>query len=613
MIGYLAGISGFLIFSFIYFFQTNKDLFKISGKTAEFFQKDSDKENPLNTALSHEDRWLAMNKSKSWIVLTYISSPLKVQLARNSNHYDKDLLRKVFEQNHINASIFEIALIISFVLIGSFRDINLFFIPAAASFLLAMTIFLMLISALLSWFKKWTYTLIVIGFIILNILSSRYNAFKFKNQAYGLNYDIENADYSEKRIDYLAYSKDLNKEDYNHGIEILNNWKKKHTLKGIEKPVMVFISTSGGGLRSALWTFNCLSKIDHRVGGKLANNTQVITGSSGGLIGAAYFRELCLRSDEDPSISRYDPIFLEKISMDVLNPILFTMATNDIFIRYQRFTEGDYTYTIDRGYAFEKALNENTDNWLNKTLKDYAADEYNSNIPMLIISPTIINDGRRLLISSQPISYLCNDESNFFKKSEYKLENIEFQKIFEKQNAPNLRFTSALRMNATFPYILPTVSLPSKPRMEVMDAGLRDNYGVQSNLQFMFAFKEWIKENTSGVLLVQIRDDIFDNEDGKSVSSLSHRITSPIGALYGNLTHIQEYTNANSLKQAEAWLDHPFEMVQFSLKHKKRKQISLSWHLTSLEKKQICDTFFADHNQESMDRIKEILISQKID
>ena len=110
-----------------------------------------------------------------------------------------------------------------------------------------------------------------------------------------------------------------------------------------------------------------------------------------------------------------------------------------------------------------------------------------------------------------------------------------------------------------------------------------------------------------------IRDDIFDSEDGKSISSLSHRITSPIGALYSNLTHIQEYTNANSLKQAEAWLDHPFEMVQFSLKHKKRKQISLSWHLTSLEKKQICDTFFADHNQESMDRIKEILISQKID
>jgi len=102
--------------------------------------------------------------------------------------------------------------------------------------------------------------------------------------------------------------------------------------------------------------------------------------------------------------------------MDVLNPILFTMATNDIFIRYQRFTEGDYTYTIDRGYAFEKALNENTDNWLNKTLKDYVTDEYNSNVPMLIISPTIINDGRRLLISSQPISYLCNDENSFFKK-----------------------------------------------------------------------------------------------------------------------------------------------------------------------------------------------------
>ena len=79
------------------------------------------------------------------------------------------------------------------------------------------------------------------------------------------------------------------------------------------------------------------------------------------------------------------------------------------------------------------------------------------------------------------------------------------------------------------------------------------------------------------------------------------------------MTNIQEFTNANSLQQAEVWLDHPFEMIQFSLKHKKRKHISLSWHLTSLEKKQICETFFADHNQIAMKRVKEILNSQKID
>jgi hypothetical protein len=58
----------------------------------------------------------------------------------------------------------------------------------------------------------------------------------------------------------------------------------------------------------------------------------------------------------------------------------------------------------------------------------------------------------------------------------------------------NVNILSALRMNATFPYVLPNVWLPTNPIIDVMDAGLRDNFGQESSLRFIEVFKDWLKE-----------------------------------------------------------------------------------------------------------------------
>src|SRR5690606_3434806 len=86
------------------------------------------------------------------------------------------------------------------------------------------------------------------------------------------------------------------------------------------------------------------------------------------------------------------------------------------------------------------------------------------------------------------------------------VENVEFTRLFKQQDAMNLKFTSAIRMSATFPYIMPSVTLPTNPQIEVMDAGVRDNYGALTTFKYMHTFKEWINENTSGVIIIQIRD-----------------------------------------------------------------------------------------------------------
>jgi hypothetical protein len=61
-------------------------------------------------------------------------------------------------------------------------------------------------------------------------------------------------------------------------------------------------------------------------------------------------------------------------------------------------------------------------------------------------------------------------------------------------------------MNATFPYVLPNVWLPTNPVIDVMDAGLRDNFGQENTLRFIESFKNWLQENTAKVVIIQIRD-----------------------------------------------------------------------------------------------------------
>src|SRR5204863_5660019 len=118
---------------------------------------------------------------------------------------------------------------------------------------------------------------------------------------------------------------------------------------------------------------------------------------------------------------------------------------------------------------------------------------------------TITRDGRRMMICTQPISFMMKPLL-YAADPMASPDAVDFTAMFAKQDPLNIRLLSALRMNATFPYILPNVWLPSDPVIDVMDAGLRDNFGQQTSLRFINFFKEWLQQNTSEVILIQIRD-----------------------------------------------------------------------------------------------------------
>ena len=51
---------------------------------------------------------------RSGRVSTYISKFGRIKIARDSSHYDRATLEKVFEQNRINATFFQTSVIVSY-------------------------------------------------------------------------------------------------------------------------------------------------------------------------------------------------------------------------------------------------------------------------------------------------------------------------------------------------------------------------------------------------------------------------------------------------------------------------------------------------------------------
>ena len=232
------------------------------------------------------------------------------------------------------------------------------------------------------------------------------------------------------------------------------------------------------------FTLSVLQRLDSLSGGKLMDKTFLITGASGGMLGAAYYRELARERSSGKNLYLYSQKYVDDISKDLLNPTFSSFVARDMASPAQKFSIGNYSYIKDRGYAFEEKLRENTRDLLNRQLKDIAADEHAAKTPLMMFNAVIARDGRKMVISTQPVSFLMKPQFDSGSLAQPEPDEIDFAALFAKQDPMNLRLLTALRMNATFPYVLPNVWLPSKPVIDVMDAGLRDNYGPRNSTSF---------------------------------------------------------------------------------------------------------------------------------
>ena len=606
-LSFAIGVGFFVLISSFYFRLTNKDIFSFRKKR---------KKTPPNLLKSIapgrqvEELPTVKTGISTWRVDTYLTEEMKTRLVRNVEHYDSSILLGVFKQNHLNALVVQLLAMVVLISLGLAIDNPLFRIPAGASIFVLGCVVLSITGAITYWFDKWRFTLFVVMLVLINYLSS-FDIFTHENRAYGLNYKIPPVEYTYKNLQDVSNNGNWEK-DKAHTLQILENWKDKMAAQGVEKPKMAIFCVSGGGMKAAVWSMQVIQESDSLLNGKLLEHTTLMTGASGGLLGAAYLRELALDKKENRIKSYYDKKYIENISSDLLNSLTFTIISNDLFLPWSTFQVNGHTYYKDRGYIFEKQLFENTEGTFKKKLSDYYQPEFEAKIPMLFITPSIVNDGRRLIISPHRLSYMTLPPVSANNKGSLEVDAVDFMTLFDKHGAADLQFTTALRMNATYPYILPNVYLPTKPAIEVMDAGFRDNYGIMSATRFLHVFKDWIKENTDGVVLVQVvgRDkiqEIDENDNQGMISSLLN----PLG-IPGQILSLQEYEQDTNLGYIFDLLgEDMFEIIRFIYRPSKDNEMaSMTFHLTSRERNDIQHAFFLPENQKGVKRLLEIFKDQ---
>ncbi|AMV40717.1 hypothetical protein [Planctomyces sp. SH-PL62] len=300
------------------------------------------------------------------------------------------------------------------------------------------------------------------------------------------------------------------------------------------RPILVVVATSGGASRAAAWTESVLG---HLAGAMddFRHHVRLITGASGGMLGAARFITSPGRGRGMPGGPHGDPDALT-IPPDYLTPIAWQIAFRDFFpnalLPFAMPNRGD---VLERAWA-------QIDRGIDRTFEDFRAEEEAGMIPSIVFSPMMSEDGRRLLISNLPLADLAfNDDRALLVEDRAKLEEafreaqlklpaadrrepddygleypsrasvsaVEFFRLFE-THRDRLRLASAVRMSATFPYVTSSVVLPTYPPRHVVDAGYYDNYGVNLAGAWISTHAPWLARKTAGVLFIQIR--AFPNE-----------------------------------------------------------------------------------------------------
>lgn len=539
----------------------------------------------------------------------YFTGFFKARLVRNVEHYDHRTLLRVFRQNHANALVIQIVGITLLIAMGMLLEVPVARIPAAASIFIFLSVTTAILGALTYWLREWRALFLLLLCAAVNHLTGL-GYFDHENKVYGMGYERK-VEYSLRALDSLS-SMASYQADADSTLMILRRWRAKFGQNPFRKPKLVIIHATGGGLRAAAWTVRVLQQADSVLNGQLFKHTVLMTGASGGMLGMGYMREVYLRQQTDGSMHVNDPFLYENITKDNINSMAFTVACNDIFVPWIKFEQEGHQYLKDRGYIFERQFNENLGGVLGKRVGDYAEPERSVRCPLLFVTPVIIEDGRQLIVSPQPVSYLHKPRIGYGRSVSADVDAISVRKLFGEKEANAMGFLSVLRMNATYPYILPNVYLPTEPSTQAMDAGFRDNFGAKTAYRFLIVFADWVRRNTDGVVFIDIRSTT--KESGideqapkfKSKPGFFEKLFDPMSTV-GKFTDIQDFAQDDHLDHLCDLLgERRVQIVRFEYRPSRlNERASISLHLTKREKLDILYAMNLPENQQALKLLRK--------
>ena len=137
--------------------------------------------------------------------------------------------------------------------------------------------------------------------------------------------------------------------------------------------------------------------------------------------------------------------------------------------------------------------------------------------------------------------------------------------------------------------------------------------GRKLHFDFLSSFEDWIKENTSGVLVLQIRDRKAGGWEVPYLSDdISDHVTKPFLLLQHNWFKMMEYSQNDLLNYYTRHSKYPVYKIAFQYAaDNEENKAALNFHLTKREEKDIMNSIYAPANQENFSKTLE-LFSRKL-
>ena len=273
---------------------------------------------------------------------------------------------------------------------------------------------------------------------------------------------------------------------------------------------LIVVCASGGGIRAAAWTAAILERLDAHPA--FRRSVRLITGASGGMVGAAFWVARLHATRQSHGV-------FDSVAQDALSALAYRLVSRDIPRAFLPIVN-----RANRGEALERAWSEHSNGEMDVSIGQLRERERRGELPSLVFTPMIVEDGRRLIISNLDLEDITTSCVHYIDGR--RLQRASLSAFHAEAILPGvldrLPLRTAARLAASFAYVSPAAVLPTTPRRRVVDAGYYDNYGLSLACEWLRRCvtqeREWLTRHVSRVLLLQVRDN---------VSELSVHVESP--------------------------------------------------------------------------------------
>lgn len=381
-----------------------------------------------------------------------------------------------------------------------------------------------------------------------------------------------------------------------------------------QDPVLVAVTAVGGGIATGYWTDHVLYELQQSLGDSFAGSIGLVSGVSGGSVGALYFMDALA----DPRGQPLGDRLLEarnRMGEPSLPPAAWGLVYPD-FWRTVPFGSL-FRRVEDRAEALEIAWRRNLRQPY-ATLLSWRQGVREGRLPVPIFNSTITETGSRMLLTplDLPLRSAGGDCKDIPSRCLTTWKAHNFRQLYPGRD---LNVATAARLSATFPWVSPL----ARPELErgdqrgfhLADGGYYDNYGVASLV-------DWLNEITGRmrqdklklrrILLVQIRAGDEREKGGAERSGWTLSIVGPIQTLLSIRTATQSVRNDTEvdLIQRLACQQAGIAVESFVFKLEPNQgdtaacKTPLSWQLTGGEKRCIESRWDTAWNQAELQRLK---------